>query len=112
MTKSVRASLTIYQHPWFARDSSGILVVAIAVVMMINKGIDAARVHTPNRTGPPQTISKPPTEWAMKYGCAKPMRVNRTTPIFESMNFRIPWVKKISPTGKRISKRLAGPFVG
>ena len=40
------------------------------------------------------------------------MRVNRPTPMFGSMNFSIPCVRKISPTGNRIRNRLAGPLVG
>lgn len=66
MAKSVRASLTMYQNPWFGRKSSGIFVVAMAVHMTINKGIAAALVNRPNSTSNPHTISKAPTKWEVK----------------------------------------------
>jgi hypothetical protein len=68
MEKSVRASLIMNQNPWPGLDNSGILVVAIAVQMMINNGIEAMRTVNPIRTSKPQIISKVPTKCAVKYG--------------------------------------------
>ena len=61
MAKSVRASLTMNQKPCAGRESSGILVVAIAVEMMTSSGTDASRVTNPISTRNPHTISKTPT---------------------------------------------------
>src|SRR6202008_1348381 len=44
VAKSVRASLTMYQNPWPACFSSGIFVVAMAVQMIMRRGITATRV--------------------------------------------------------------------
>lgn len=112
IAKSVRASLAIYQNPWFVRNSSGILVLAIAVQMMMNNGIDASRVKSPSNTNAPQRISKNPTKCAVNEGCGNPILVNRSKPIFGSVNFRIPWLKKISPTARRTSRMLAIPCGG
>ena len=54
IAKSVRASLTMNQKPWVGRVSSGSLVVTMAVVMMIKRGREAARVQRPMRTRKPQ----------------------------------------------------------
>ncbi len=62
MAKSVRASLTMYQKPWLARNNSGIFVVAIAVVMTMNRGMDASLVHNPIKSRNPHRISKVPTK--------------------------------------------------
>ena len=62
MAKSVRASLTMYQKPWFARNNSGIFVVAIAVVITMSRGMDTSLVHSPTRTRRPHRISKAPTK--------------------------------------------------
>jgi len=66
IAKSVRASLTMYQKPWWARNSPGIFVVVMAVAITINSGIAAALVHSPRSTMKPQTISKAPTKCAVK----------------------------------------------
>src|SRR5208282_3000684 len=112
MAKSVRASLTMNQKPWLARKTSGTFVVAMAVVITTNSGTAVSRVQRPSSTQRPHTISKPPTKCAEKYGYGKPMRVKRTTPIFASVNLRIPWVKKINPTASRMGRMLAGPRGG
>src|ERR1019366_2244675 len=109
IAKSVRASLTMYQNPWLARDSSGIFVLTIAVVITISSGIAAARVHTPSRTNRPHAISNVPTKCAVKYGCGNPIFVKRTTPMLGSMYLRMPCVKKINPTARRMNRMLAGP---
>lgn len=62
MAKSVRASLTMNQNPWAARDSSGIFVVAMAVQITISSGIAANRVTSPIKTRRPQKISNVPTK--------------------------------------------------
>jgi hypothetical protein len=66
IAKSVRASLTMYQKPWPARNSSGTFVVAIAVVITISRGTADALVQSPRSTRIPHTISKLPTKWAVK----------------------------------------------
>src|SRR3974390_142956 len=81
----------------------------MGVLITISRGTDASRVHNPSKTSTPQMISNVPTKCAVKAGWPKPMRVKRSTPILGSVNFRIPCVKKISPTGRRIRNRLAGP---
>lgn len=96
----------MYQNPWFGRSNSGILVVPMAVVITISSGTAAKLVHSPMSTSRPQTISTEPTKSAVRCGCRKPILANQATPIFGSMNFRMPCVKKISPTGKRIRKML------
>ncbi len=111
MAKSVRASLTIYQKPWLARNNSGTLVVAIAVVITINSGMDASLVHNPNSSRMPHRTSKVPTKCAVKYGCGNPILVKRTTPMLGSMYFRMPCVKKISPTAIRMSSAVGGASV-
>src|SRR5579863_8983371 len=47
IAKSVLASLTANQNPWFRRKSSGIFVVAITVEITISSGTAAARVQSP-----------------------------------------------------------------
>src|ERR1017187_4418785 len=69
MAKSVRASLTMYQKPWLARNNSGIFVVAIAVVITISSGMDTILVHSPTTSRRPHRTSKVPTKCAVKYGC-------------------------------------------
>lgn len=112
IAKSVRASLTMYQKPWFGRSSSGIFVVPIAVVITTSRGTADKLVQSPSKTRSPQAISNEPTNNAVKCGCENPIRVKRSTPIFGSMNFRMPCVKKISPTGRRIQAILAVPGTG
>ena len=112
MAKSVRASLTMYQKPWLARNSSGTFVVAIAVVITASSGIDTSLVPSPSKSRSPQRTSKLPTKWAVKYGCGNPILVKRTTPMLGSMYFRMPCVKKISPTAIRISRMLPGASAG
>jgi hypothetical protein len=110
IAKSVRASLTINQNPWFARNSSGIFVVLMAVVITIINGTAEALVQSPSNIRKPHKISKVPTKCAVKYGCGKPILVKRITPILGSMYLRIPCVKKISPTARRMNRMLAGPL--
>src|SRR5579863_9405030 len=102
MAKSVRASLTMYQNPWPACLSSGIFVVAIAVLMMTSSRIAANRVNNPIKTSSPHPTSNPPTKWATAAGWGKPRRVKRSTPMCASVNLRIPWVRKMSPTARRM----------
>jgi len=112
MAKSVRASLTMYQKPWFARNNSGTFVVAIAVVITISSGMDTSLVPSPSKSRKPQRTSKVPTKWAVNDGCENPILVKRTTPMLGSIYFRMPWVKKINPTAIRISSTLRGPSPG
>ena len=112
MAKSVRASLTMYQKPRLARNNSGTFLVAIAVVITISKGIDAILVPSPSTSRKPQRTSNVPTKCAVKYGCENPILVKRVTPMFGSMYFRMPYVKKISPTAIRTSNTLRGPSLG
>src|ERR1019366_3579151 len=88
------------------------LVVAIATIITINSGTAAALVQSPNNTRRPHAISKVPTKCAVKYGCAKPILVKRTTPMLGSMYLRMPCVEKMSPTATRMSRIVAGPCVG
>lgn len=111
MAKSVRASLTMYQKPWLARNNSGTFVVAIAVVITMSSGIDTSLVHSPIKSRRPHRISKVPTKWAVKYGCGNPILVKRVTPILESIYFRMPCVKKIRPIARRTRRRLRGAAV-
>jgi hypothetical protein len=71
IAKSVRASLTMYQTPWLGRNSSGIFVVTIAVVMMMNSGAAAALVPRPSKTSRPQTIFKRADEMRSEIGMRK-----------------------------------------
>jgi len=90
MAKSVRASLTMYQKPWFARNSSGTFVVVIAVVITISSGMDTILVPSPSTSRRPQRTSNVPTKCAVKYGCVNPILVKRTTPMPGSMYFKCP----------------------
>src|SRR5208337_2969744 len=109
IAKSVRASLTMNQKPWLRWNSSGILVVAIAVRITSNNGMLASLVTSPTRPRNPQITANAPTKRAVKAGIGNPMRVSRSTPSCGSMYFRIPWVKKINPTAMRMNAMLR-PF--
>jgi hypothetical protein len=39
-------------------------------------------------------------------GYEKPILVNRNTPMFGSIYFKIPWLRKIRPTAKRMNSML------
>ena len=59
----------------------------------------------PSSTSAPQTVSNVPTKRAVKQGCGSPIFVKRTTPMFGSMYLKMPWVRKISPAARPISRR-------
>lgn len=56
MAKSVRYSCAIFQKPLSIKIGS--LVVINAVVIIVNRGMDASLVNKPNKTSEPQTISR------------------------------------------------------
>ena len=71
IAKSVLASLTMNQKPWFGRNNSGILVVAIAVRITIRSGMLATLVKRPIKISKPHAISKVPTKCAVKSAIRK-----------------------------------------
>jgi hypothetical protein len=84
----------------------------MAVEITISRGTAAALVQRPSRTRSPQPISNMPTKCAVKNGCGNPIRVKRVIPIAGSINLRMPCVKKIRPTARRMRKMAAGPCTG
>src|SRR5215469_16212673 len=64
------------------------------------------RLSCKGRAAPvPQTVSNVPTKRAVKQGCGSPIFVKRTTPMFGSMYLKMPWVRKISPAARPISRK-------
>ena len=112
IAKSVLASLTANQNPWFRRKSSGIFVVAITVEITISSGTAAARVQSPtsheNATRDFECTDEVRREIRMRE--SDPCKANHSH--FGSVYFRMPCVKKINPTARRIRKMPAGPRVG
>jgi hypothetical protein len=73
--------------------------VIIAVIMIINRGIEAILTHKPINIKIPQTISKDATKDARNSGFANPIFSNRPAPTNSgNKNFWIPSERNINPT--------------
>jgi len=75
------------------------LVVVIAVIIIISKGIAATRTEKPIRISTPQIISNDPTSSARNSGFANPIFSNRPAPTTSGKrNFWIPSERNTKPT--------------
>jgi len=101
MSKTVKEKSVLYscanvQKPLVV--SKGNLVVIKAVIIMINKGIDASLVKNPNKIIVPHNISNAPVKYAQKKASLKPISLKKAGPTTSRYRyFWIPSEIKIKP---------------